>query len=272
MDKSREMKKEILLIPIGKVLVEVLGEIAVALRKSYQFHVHIGRSEEPDTEMYSDQRRQYLADRLLALLAARKRDSLVAVLGVVDGDMFAGEKNFVFGLNQPGQGAAVMALARLREDYYKKPSDAEKFLRRAVTEAIYQVGMAAGLPPCPTKKCVLFPASALFGLDAKPQSFCELCKAHLDAKLHPAFALTRKAAEAAIEDAAAEGPETQARLANHLSEKTDERMPEDESEVDAELVEPEGPVSAEVSALHAEGEGPDEPLVADAGPDQGPRR
>lgn len=270
MEKNREMKKEILLIPIGKVLVEVLGEIAVALRKSYQFHVHIGRSEEPDTEMYSDQRRQYLADRLLALLAARKRDSLVAVLGVVDGDMFAGEKSFVFGLNQPGQGAAVMALTRLREDYYKKPSDAEKFLRRAVTEAIYQVGMAVGLPPCPTKKCVLFPANALFGLDAKPQTFCELCQARLSAKLHPQPLPAKKTADAAVEEAAAEGPEAQAHLANHLSNKADERLPEDESEVDAELVEPEGPVSAEVAALHAEAEGPDEPLVADAGPDKHP--
>jgi predicted Zn-dependent protease len=272
MDKSREMKKEILLIPIGKVLVEVLGEIAVALRKSYQFHVHIGRSEEPDTEMYSDQRRQYLADRLLALLATRKRDSLVAVLGVVDGDMFAGEKNFVFGLNRPGQGAAVMALTRLREDYYKKTSDAELFLRRAVTEAIYQVGMAVGLPPCPTKKCVLFPANALFGLDAKPQTFCELSQAHLAAKLHPSLAPAKKASEGATEDAAAEGPESQAHLANHLSGKADERLPEDESEMEAELIEPEGPVSAEIEALHTEGEGPDEPLVADAGPDKRPTR
>ncbi|MEW6516155.1 MAG: hypothetical protein AB1439_04535 [candidate division FCPU426 bacterium] len=266
MEKGRETKKEILLIPIGKVLVEVLGEIAVALRKSYQFHVHIGRSEEPDTEMYSDQRRQYLADRLLNLLAARKRDSLVAVLGVVDGDMFAGEKNFVFGLNQPGQGIAVMALTRLREDYYKKPSDAEKFLRRAVTEAIDQVGMAIGLPPCPTKKCVLFPANALFGLDAKPQTFCELCQGRIAAKLHPA-APSKKAAEPA-EEGNGEGPEAQARLDNHLGGKADERMPEDESEVEAQLMEPEGPVSAEVAALHAEAEGPDEPLVADAGPDQ----
>lgn len=271
MERSREMKKEILLIPIGKVLVEVLGEIAVALRKSYQFHVHIGRSEEPDTEMYSDQRRQYLADRLLALLAARKRDSLVAVLGVVDGDMFAGEKNFVFGLHQAGQGAAVMALNRLREDYYKKPSDAEKFLRRAVTEAIYQVGMAIGLPPCPTKKCVLFPANALFGLDAKPQTFCELSQAHLKAKLHPAPAPVKKAPEAAAEDTA-EGPETQARVVNHLASQAKERLPEDESEVEAELVEPEGPVAAEVDAMHPEGEGPDEPLVADAGADQGTTR
>jgi archaemetzincin len=190
MEKFREQQKEILLVPLGKVLVDILEEIAVALRKTYKFHVRIGRSEEPETSSYSDQRRQFDAERLLTLIQGRKRESLIAVLGVVDADMFAGEKAFVFGVHQPGRGAAVVALARLREEFYKKPNRRELFLRRAVTEAIFQVGMAAGFPPCIQKKCVFLPTTSLWRLDEKGQWLCAACQTRLEGKLHPVHSTT----------------------------------------------------------------------------------
>jgi predicted Zn-dependent protease len=286
MDKSRESRREILLVPIGKVLVDILGEIAVALRKSYKYHVHIGRSEEPANDMYSDERRQYDAEKLLAVPASRKRDSLVAVLGVVDADMFAGEKSFIFGLNKPEKGIAVIALSRLREEFYKKPSNAELFLRRAVTEAIFQVGMDMKLSPCIMKKCVLLPTTTLWRLDTKAQAFCEACQVRVENKLHPKIETEVKKEETEVkkeetevekeetevekeeteentEDTSTEGPAAEATLAEPTEIPIDEKQPEDESEVPAELVEPEGPIAAEAAAMHTEPDGPEEPLDAD---------
>ncbi len=268
MDRPNEHRKEILLVPIGKVLVEILGEIAVALRKSYKYHVHIGRSEEPETEMYSDERRQFDAEKLLKLAIARKRESLVAVLGIVDTDMFYGEKSFAYGLNRPHQGLGVMALARLREEYYHKTPDIELFQRRAVTEAIYQVGQAVGMPPCNLKKCVLLPSTTLWRLDAKGQAFCENCQARLQAKLHPQSEATLKKAAArenGAGEAVDEGPAAETQLASTLEPAAPDKQPEDESEVIANLVEPEAPPAAEEAALHISGEEPEEPLVADSG-------
>jgi predicted Zn-dependent protease len=171
MDKALDQKKEILLIPIGKVLVEVLGEIAVALRKTFRYHVRIGRSEEPANDTYQDPRRQYVAERLL---------QLAAILGVVDADMFAGEKSFVFGLNQPDRGIGVIALSRLREEFYKKPANSELFQRRAVTESIAQVGRSLGMPVCSNKKCVFSAATGLWRLDEKDQIPDPACQEKLE--------------------------------------------------------------------------------------------
>jgi predicted Zn-dependent protease len=271
MEKSREQRQEILLVPIGKVLVDILGEIAVALRKTYRYHVHIGRSEEPDTEMYSDQRRQYDAERLLDLVAARKRESLIGVLGIVDADMFAEEKSFIFGLNKPEKGIGVVALARLREEFYKKPSNLELFLRRGVTESIYQLGLAMGLPTCVMKKCVLMPTTTLWRLDSKVQSFCDACQTRMEARLHSKPGGFKKKSE--VEEA---GPESEENMsppeevvaADLSDQEKPDKKPEDESEIPAELVEPDKPIAAEAAAMHTESAGPEEPLLADSPEDE----
>ena len=278
MERGYRPQREILLVPLGKVLVDILEEIAVAVRKTYHFHVRIGRSEEPETGSYSDARRQFDAEQLLTLAAARKRDSLVAVLGVVDADMFAGDKSFTIGMNRPGKGAAVLALARLREEFYKKPSKRELFLRRAVTEAIHHPGLAAGLPPCTQKKCVLLPTSTLWRLDDKGQKLCERCQERMIHALHPerlaaakAQAAEAKAAEARTEaEAAAETAEAEAESPAQETQVVPEpeagpspAAPEDESEAPAEALEPETP-PAEETAVHPEHKGPEEPLKADS--------
>jgi predicted Zn-dependent protease len=261
MNKAREFSKEILLIPLGKVLVDVLEEIAVALRKVYQVHVRIGRSEEPDTPSYSDERRQFIAEKLLALVASRKRDSLVAVLGVVDADMFAGEKNFVFGVHTVERISAVLALTRLREEFYKKPAKRELFLRRAVTEAIFQVGLALGVE-CHQKKCALQPTTGLWKLDEKPQSFCSDCQTQVEEKI---FRVKRhEHAPRAVggdDEMLGQGPEGEKTLLPKTG--PDRPEPDDETEVPGQLAEPESPTPAEIDAIHPEATGPEEPLIAD---------
>ncbi|MCD4812205.1 archaemetzincin [bacterium] len=265
MDKSREQRKEILIVPVGKVLVDILSEIAVALRKTYKYHVHIGRSEEPGMEMYSDERRQFNAESLTALVKARKRESLVSVLGVVDADMFSGEKNFIFGLHKPENRVALVALSRLREEYYKKSANLELFLRRAVTESIFQVGMTLGLQPCIMKKCILLPTTSLWRLDGKEQTFCDACKIKMERVLQPGKSGNDKKMVADdVDEQPSGGPEEQ-QLVNEVSPEIHPgKTVEDETEVAAEMLEPEGPVAAEEAAMHTEASGPEEPLDADS--------
>jgi len=268
MDKKQGQQREILLVPLGKVLMDILEEIAVALRKTYKMHVRIGRSEEPETSAYLDSRRQFNADSLLTIVSARKRDVLAAVLGVVDADMFSGEKAFIFGVHLPERHAAVLALARLREEFYKKPGKRELFFRRAVTEAIFQVGMALGLPPCAQKKCVLQPGTSLWRLDEKSQNLCVDSQARLEEVLRftpnrkePALpSIDAAASEALIaEDELGQTPAGEdARVIPNSIESEDrtpvENLNYDENEMAAGLVEPEGPQPAEEAALHIERE------------------
>ncbi len=256
MQKAKMVQREILLLPIGKVLVDILEEIAVALRKLYGVHVRIGRSEEPETSAYSDERRQFSAKDLLTMAIGRKRESLLAVLGIVDSDMFYGDKSFVFGLSDSEHGAAVLALARLREEFYKKNQKRELFLRRAVTESMFQVGRALGLI-CQQKKCIMLDGTSLWHLDEKEQQFCTSCRILINKKIDQRNVRVQR------EDLQFknQGPDAEHVLMPENSKKYP-RL-EDEAEVSMQLLEPEGPMPAELAAIHPEAEGPEEPLIAD---------
>lgn len=255
MKRNQDNSKEILIIPLGKVMVDILNEITVALRKTYTCYVKLGRSEEPPTDCYSDQRRQYDAEKLITMLEQRKNPRLLAVIGVVDADIFLGEKAFVFGVNKPSSGAGLLSLTRLRPDYYGKPADIEKVMQRAVKEAIYHAALAAGIKNCPQKKCILAPGTALWRLDEKSPRFCESCRKKIEEKV-----LNRKKI-AVDENLRNEGPEAQPQVME--SEKPSARdVVDDESQIAAEIVEPEGPASAEEEAFNPEEQKADEPLDA----------
>ncbi len=257
MKNSMEGYKEILIVPIGKVMVDILNEITVALRKTYQCHVKLGRSEEPPTDCYSDERRQFDAEKLALMLEQRRHSKLMAVLGIVDGDIFYGDKAFAFCMNKPHLALAVIGLSRLRPEFYGKPADIETLMQRAVKEAIYQAAMAAGLAPCNQKKCLLSPSASLWRLDEKSPRVCESCQVKLAALLPK----TRKAQEA--ENVNEEGPDGQPQFMEDNQPKSHDRG-DDESEISAEIMEPETPATSEEEALHAEDQELDEPMDAES--------
>lgn len=257
---SKGKNKEILLLPIGKVMVDILNEIAVALRKSYGMHVRIGRAEEPDTQMYSDERRQFDAEKLIHMAKARKHDNLFAVLGIVDADVFFDEKSFVFSYHQSGTGLALLSLARLRQEFYQKTSDRELFLKRAVTEAFTQVGMAGGMPVCSQKKCVLSAGTSLWRLDEKRQQFCSSCSEKLQTLIEEQGKSVSRRQDVRSEDVGNEGPSGQPVIIEEKKINAKDQV-EDESMIKEEVLHPDEPQAAEEEAVHDEA-GPDEPLDA----------
>jgi predicted Zn-dependent protease len=259
MQRAKMVQREILLLPIGKILVDILEEIAVALRKIYGVHVRIGRSEEPETSTYSDERRQFNAEKLLAMAINRKRENLLVVLGVVDADMFLGDKTFIFGVHDTLHGAAVLALARLREEFYRKKSKRELFLKRAVTESIFQVGRALGLI-CQQKKCIMQEGTTLWCLDEKEQKFCSSCLNLKNEKIS-LLNIQIHREDKAFKN---QGHDVENVLMHNIQKKYP-RL-EGEAEVLLQLLEPEGPMPTELAAIHPEVEGPEEPLIADRKP------
>lgn len=262
MKKYHEGSKEILVIPIGKVMVDILNEITVALRKTYQCHVKLGRSEEPATDCYSDERRQFDADKLSGMLISRKSPKLIAVIGIVDADIFYGDKAFVFGMNKPNNGVALFSLTRLRNEFYGKPADIEKLMQRGVKEAIYQVAMAGNLKNCTQKKCILSAGTALWRLDDKSSKFCEMCQKKVEVRL-----LEKKVKQNEVENESDEalhdeGPDGQPQMMGQNEAMSNSDSIEDENKVAEEIVEPEGPAAAELEAIHSVDDKLDEPLDA----------
>jgi archaemetzincin len=120
-------------------------------------------------------RRQFDADRLLDLLFARLPDAAMRVMGVLDSDMFAAGRTFVFGYAHLRDGVGVYSLARLREDWYGRAADEPKLRDRTWRAVAHELGHTFGNPHCEAAECVMRAVSHIESLDALSPSFCESC-------------------------------------------------------------------------------------------------
>jgi len=120
-------------------------------------------------------RNQYDADRLLELLFDALPDAAMRIVGVLDADMFAAGRTFVFGYAHLRDGVAVYSVARLREEWYQRPSDEEKLRARSYRALAHELGHTFGNPHCEEDGCVMRAVSQIDSLDALGPSYCESC-------------------------------------------------------------------------------------------------
>ena len=127
---------------------------------------------------WNPRRRQYLADAILDRLDPG--DSACA-LAIADMDLYVSGLNFVFGLAQREGRKAIIALARLRQTYYRLPEDAALFRQRVLKEAVHELGHVFGLQHCENRRCVMSFSNSLVDTDFKSDDFCTRCRR----QLHP---------------------------------------------------------------------------------------
>lgn len=90
-------------------------------------------------------------------------------VALIDEDLAAPGRDFVFGEATVGGPFAVVGLARLRAD------DAALLRLRTLKEAMHEIGHLASLPHCPDPRCVMSPSATLRGVDLKLAAFCDEC-------------------------------------------------------------------------------------------------
>ncbi len=126
-------------------------------------------------EAYNRKRNQYLSTAILRSLLERKEYlPYEKILGVTDVDLYVPELNFVFG--EASQKAAVISLTRLRQEFYGLAQDQNLFYRRALTEAVHELGHTFGLSHCRDSRCVMFFSNSLADTDRKGPEFCPECR------------------------------------------------------------------------------------------------
>jgi len=120
-------------------------------------------------------RRQYRASTVLRRLRPLRPAGacLLAVTGV---DLFAAGRNFVFGEADVKGGCAIISLARLRAPYLGFALTTERLLRRALIEAVHEVGHLFGLEHCPQPTCVMYFSNSLADTDRKAPEPCPRCR------------------------------------------------------------------------------------------------
>jgi archaemetzincin len=175
---ERDRGMGIVVVAVGKIESQILEDLRLALAKAFDVQAAVGEAmPEPDYAL-NEKRGQYLSTAILERIARNKAyDSHERVLGVVDHDLYVPELNFVFG--EASSKAAVISLARLRQERYGLPRDAALFRRRVLTEAIHELGHTYGLGHCENPRCVMFFSNSLPDTDRKGIEFCVKCKGRL---------------------------------------------------------------------------------------------
>ncbi|AEH23810.1 archaemetzincin family Zn-dependent metalloprotease [Pyrococcus yayanosii] len=176
----------ILVVPIGGTRA-VAKEIAARVSSFYspfgiKVEVHPGIPVDTFLRFYDPFRGQFLGRGFLPELS-RLCSYCSAILGVVDLDLYEPGLNFIFGLANSSLRAAVIALPRLRPEFYGLAPDEKLFIERAVKEAMHELGHVFDLGHCPNPRCVMHFSNSILDTDAKGWLYCERCLSLLKKRL-----------------------------------------------------------------------------------------
>jgi len=171
----QEAREVLYLVPFDDVSTEVLSRIGEALKEQIPLDYVIKPAERMPREAFNPARRQYLSTAILNILCEKYASAGRRILGVVERDLYVPELNFVFGEADIKHGVAVISLVRLHQEFYGLPPDEKIFMRRALTEAVHELGHTYGLPHCSDPHCVMFFSNSLADTDRKGYHFCKRC-------------------------------------------------------------------------------------------------
>jgi len=176
MDSMTHMPR-ITLVPVGNPDRRALDDLSRDLG-GMGFDVELAERRGLPQGAFDARRGQFHADALLGLALSVKAER---VLAVTDVDLYAGDLNFVFGIAQPSGEACVISLFRLTLDV-----DEKRFRRRALKEAMHELGHTFGLGHCADPGCVMWFSNTLGETDRKGAAYCPRCKETLHLPRHPA--------------------------------------------------------------------------------------
>jgi archaemetzincin len=165
------------LLSCGAVEDEELKDLARALTAKGML-VTIAKARPVPPEAFKSRRQQYRADEFLK---AARNEPGDRVLVVTNCDLYTGDLNFVFGLADSFGKRAVISLFRLRTG-----ANVETLPRRAVKEAVHELGHMFGLSHCANSRCVMYFSNSLGDTDRKGTDRCKVCEKKLQRDRAPA--------------------------------------------------------------------------------------
>lgn len=165
----------ITLRPVGPVKrIELMPRLSDGLASVMGMPCQVGDHLLAIDSAYDPERRQYSAPWLLHLMRSIEIAPGVIELGVTDADLYADGLTFVFGqAEMPGQWA-IISLHRLALNGGR--GDDDLLYRRALIEAVHEVGHTLGLAHCPDPGCVMHFSSGLEDTDRKGPELCAVCR------------------------------------------------------------------------------------------------
>ena len=153
---------------------EALAAIGRLLGTEFGFPLR--EIELPPVEFAFDpRRRQYASIPVLEMITRLLPEDAVRLVGLTECDLFIPVLTFVFGHAQLGGRAAVVSLARLRQEFYGLEPDRQLFLDRACKEVLHETGHTFGLVHCADRTCAMSLSTRVQQIDQKRAAFCSAC-------------------------------------------------------------------------------------------------
>lgn len=135
------------------------------------------------TEAHDAHRGQHDATMLLRAALPLCPPDATRLLVVTEHDIFIPMLTFIFGQAQVNGPAAIISLARLRQEFYGLTALRELFLERARKEIVHELGHTFRLVHCADRTCAMSLSINVTNIDVKRDELCAACADMLTEKL-----------------------------------------------------------------------------------------
>jgi archaemetzincin len=131
----------------------------------------------PTTAMYD-------AERVLTSLRALRPHDGYRLVGVTDGDLYAADLRYLFGLASAHHDVAVLSAVRLEEEFWDRAGDWDLYRWRFLKIVAHELGHTFGLPHCTRGvPCLMSAIHGIADADAVEPSYCDQCRRRIRAAL-----------------------------------------------------------------------------------------
>jgi len=166
----------IILVYLCDINKQLPGVLEREIKRSFDTDVEIRFKPWNLNFAYNKHRKKYSSAQLLRRLRQLERRRGDKILGIVDVDIYSPGWEFIFGEAEINSSTAIISLFLLKPEHNSKGNDDALFKKRAVKEAIHELGHLYGHGHCLNNKCVMFLSKSLGAIDRKNKIICETCR------------------------------------------------------------------------------------------------
>ncbi len=132
---------------------------------------------------YDSSRRQYKADLIIGLVAARRdADRKGKVLGLTSVDISMPKMNYVFGVTNIAKRASLLSTARLAILPGGVHLGLKTVEERIFKESAHEIGHLLGLTHCLEPTCIMSFSNSIKEVDEKLPTLCNACREKLKSR------------------------------------------------------------------------------------------